>query len=122
MRDFVEIRELSARTVIGVHEHERREPQEVFLSLQLWTDAKRAAAEDRIESALDYEKVARRAIEIAEGARFRLIESLAEAVARACVTEFAVPRVRVRIDKPGALESAKAAGITIERDTSDYAK
>lgn len=119
MRDFIELADLPGRTVIGVSDEERREPQEVRVSLTLWTDAKRGSAADRIEDTLDYDRVARRTLEIVERSEFRLLESLAEAVAKACVLDFAVPRVRVRVTKPAVY---RGVSVTVERDAADYAR
>ena len=62
----------------------------------------------------------RRLIEYVGGAQYRLVETLAEAVARIVIDEFAAPWVKVTIAKPGAIPGARDVGIVIERSTVDY--
>ena len=52
---------------------------------------------------------------------FKLVETLAEAVARIVVTEFAAAWVKISVTKPGAIPRARDVGIVIERQRSDYA-
>ena len=50
---------------------------------------------------------------------YRLVESLAEAVAELLGREFGVPWRRVRINKRGAIRGAADVGIVIERGVRD---
>jgi dihydroneopterin aldolase len=113
--DIVYIRELRADTVIGVYDWERDIRQTVVLDLEMACDNHRAAASDRIEDALDYAAVARRVLSFIEGSEFRLIETMAEQVAEILLREFAVPWLRLRLAKPGAVGQAREVGVQIER-------
>ncbi|MGH8189619.1 MAG: dihydroneopterin aldolase, partial [Steroidobacteraceae bacterium] len=53
--------------------------------------------------------------------QFRLVETLAENIARVVVVEFGVPWVKVRLNKQGAIRGARDVGIEIERRNADYA-
>lgn len=119
MADFVEVLGLRASVRIGVGERERRRRQEVILDLRLHANVRRAGKYDALDETVDYERVARRVVETVERQECRLIERLAESVARLCVREFGIRRVRVRVEKPKALKSARAA-VTIERTAADY--
>ena len=118
--DLIEIRELRARAIIGVDDRERREKQEVVLTLKLHTDTRSAGRSDDLKDSLDYRSVSERILEFTESSNFLLVEKLAEEIARLCVLEFGVPRVSVTVEKPKALESARSVGVTIEREASDY--
>ncbi len=120
MTDKIFLRELKVGAVIGVWEWERRIEQTVSLDLELATDVRAAAAEDSIEAALNYKDIAKRVIAFTAGSRFRLVETLAEAVARIVVTEYGVGWVRVAVAKPGAIEGSREVGVVIERTTADY--
>lgn len=122
MRDFIDVQDLVVKSVIGVRDEERRAKQELRLQLRLFIDAKRAGASDRIEDTIDYDSVSQRVVQVAEASEFRLLERLAEELARVCVKEFAVPRVRVTVEKPGAVRHAKSVALTVERDAADYAR
>jgi dihydroneopterin aldolase len=119
--DKIFIRGLDVDAVIGIWEWERRIKQKVRLDLQMATHAGRAAQSDRIGGTLNYKDVAKRLIDFVATSEFRLVESLAEAIARIIVEEFAVPWVQVRVAKPGAIEGSEEVGIVIERTPADYA-
>ncbi len=46
---------------------------------------------------------------------------MAESIAKLIVTEFAVPWVRVKLNKQGAIRGSRDVGILIERRREDYA-
>ena len=113
--DIVYIRELRADTIIGVYDWERAVRQTVVLDLELATDNRRAAASDQIGDALDYAALSDRVLAFIEGSEFQLIETMAEQVAALVMAEFAVPWLRLRLAKPGAVARARDVGIVIER-------
>ena len=59
-------------------------------------------------------------VDFVAGSEFRLVETLADAVARIAVKEFGAPWVKVSIAKPGAIPRARDVGVVIERQTADY--
>jgi 7,8-dihydroneopterin aldolase/epimerase/oxygenase len=119
--DKIFIRGLEIQAVIGIWEWERRITQKIRLDVEMATDARRGAASDAIEGALNYRDVAKRLIGFVSGSQFRLVETLADAVARIVVEEFSVPWIRVSVAKPGAVEGSQEVGIVIERTPRDYA-
>ena len=113
--DIVYVSELRADTVIGVYDWERRIRQTVVLDLELATDNRRAAASDQLQDTLDYAALSARVLAFIEGSEFQLIETMAEQVAAIVLAEFAVPWLRLRIAKPGAVAAARTVGVLIER-------
>ena len=115
--DIVYIRDLRIDTIIGIYDWEREVRQTVSLDLKMASDIRKAAASDDIQHALNYKAVAKRLIAFIEDSEFQLIERMAEQVAAIVREEFAVPWLRLRISKPGALRGAKDVGVVIERGT-----
>lgn len=113
--DRIVISDLVCRCVIGVEEWERREPQEVLVSLSLAVDLTPAGRSDRIEDALDYRALKKRVLAEAEASSFHLIEALAERVAAICLENERVEEVQVRVEKPGALRFARTVAVEISR-------
>ena len=100
----------------GADEDERRKGQRFLFDL--WLEVGDAAAvSDRIEDAVDYREVAALVREVSDGRQFRLLESLATAIADAVLERFAVERVRVRVRKPEVrLEPpVEHSAVTVER-------
>lgn len=118
--DKIFLRELKVDTIIGIFDWERRASQTVSIDLEMAADVSSAAQTDSIEAALNYKDVAKRIVAFVESSQFKLVETLAEQVARIVVTEFAVPWVRVAIAKPAAIAGSREVGVTIERAARDY--
>lgn len=118
--DRILIRDLLVRGIIGINEDERRERQDVLINVELWVDTRTAAASDDVADAVNYRSVCKRMIAHVEGSAHLLVERLASELARIVLTEFPVNRVRVRVEKPGALRFARSVGIEIERTPEDY--
>lgn len=119
--DKIFLRQLEVDAVIGIWEWEQRITQTVSIDLEMACDARAAAAKDSVESALNYRDVAKRVQAFVAESRFRLVESLAEAVAGIVLKEFDVPWVRVSVAKPGAIRGAQEVGVVIERTSEDHA-
>lgn len=113
--DIVYIRDLEIKTIIGIFDWEREQRQVISLDLEMATDNRAAAASDSIDDALDYKSVAKRLIDFVERSDFFLVETLAERIAEIVLDEFAVPWLKLRLGKPGAVTGSKDVGVIIER-------
>lgn len=113
--DKILIRDLAARCVIGLTPEERREKQDVLVSLALSTDLREAGRSDRVEEAVDYRAVKKRVLALVERSQFQLLEALAEAIATTCLEDGRVASVQVTVDKPGALRFARSVAVEIVR-------
>ena len=119
--DKIYLEDLRVQAVIGIWEWERRVRQTISLDLEMATDARRAAATDQIVDALDYKGIAKRLASAVEESEYRLVETLAEALARIVITEFGVPWMKLTVSKPGAIEGSRNVGVIVERSAKDYA-
>ena len=115
MTDIVYIKGLTTETVIGVYDWERNIKQAVVIDLEMAVNAAAAGATDEVVDALDYAAVSERVLEYVHASHFKLIESLAERVARLVMDEFGVPWLKLRLGKPGAVAQADDVGVVIER-------
>jgi D-erythro-7,8-dihydroneopterin triphosphate epimerase len=113
--DRIVVSDLVCRSVVGVEEWERRERQDVLVSLSLTVDLTPAGKSDRIEDALDYAKLKKRVLAETEASSFHLIEALAERVATICLEDERVQEAQVRVEKPGALRFARTVAVEITR-------
>lgn len=113
--DSIFIEGLSVNAIIGCLEWERRVQQKVVIDLTLYSDCAKAALTDNINDALDYVQVVEKVIQFVQCSEFQLIEALADGVAQLLLKEFTCQRVRIRLQKPGALPQTPMVGILIER-------
>jgi dihydroneopterin aldolase len=82
----------------GVGEDERRDGQTFLVDVELDVDEPR---EDAIEATVDYRQVRDVARAVSDARSYRLLETLAAAIAEALVDGLPVERVQVRVRKPG---------------------
>ena len=118
--DIIEIDNLRLRCIIGFSQHERKDLQDVVISLRLGCDMRAAARSDDPKDALNYRSLTKDVITLVEASRWQLLETLATAIARICVLDHAAAWVQVRAHKPGALRFSDSVGVCIERRASDF--
>ena len=115
--DFVSVKDLSVRAVIGVHAWEREVEQTLLVSVDMVaeTDGVRtAAATDDLADALDYSAVADAIAAVLREGKFRLIETAAERVAGRLLADFPLTWLRLELRKPIAAGGYTAV-VTLER-------
>ncbi|MBI2753799.1 MAG: dihydroneopterin aldolase [Betaproteobacteria bacterium] len=113
--DSILIRELRVEVLIGIHKRERHMPQTVSLDLDIGLPGDAVFASDRVADTIDYEQVVLRIKALAASGHFRLVETLAERIARLLLDEFGAPWVKVSAAKLGILPHARMVGVSIER-------
>jgi dihydroneopterin aldolase len=113
--DRIFIEGLKVETLIGVYDWEKTTKQTLFFDLEMDWDIGQAAKADKVDMTLDYAAVSDKVIAFVETSRFDLIETMAEGVAQLILNEFEVSRVRVKLQKPGAVPAARTVGVDIVR-------
>ena len=113
--DKVFIKNLQVETIIGIFNWEREVRQVVSIDLTMEFDNKKAAKSDDIDDALDYKKIGKRVSSYVERSKFKLVERLAEQIAKLVLKEFPVASLKVSVTKPGALRGSESVGISITR-------
>jgi 7,8-dihydroneopterin aldolase/epimerase/oxygenase len=113
--DAILLRDLRVEALIGIHKRERYVAQTVSIDLDIGLPGAAVFKSDKVADTIDYEKVALAIKALAASAHFRLVETLAERIARLLLEEFGAPWVKVSAAKIGILGNAKFVGVTIER-------
>ena len=113
--DKVFIKNLQVETIIGIFNWEREVRQVVSIDLEMEFNNKVAAKSDDIEDALDYKKIGKRVSSYVERSKFKLVERLAEQIAKLVLKEFPVSSLTISVTKPGALRGSESVGISITR-------
>ncbi len=120
MEDKILIEDLLLRCIIGANNDERRDKQDVLINLVMYADISRPGETDTIDDAVNYRTIAKRVIQHVESSEFFLVEALATSIARIILAEFPVERVRVKVQKIGAVRFSKTVGVEIERNKSHF--
>ncbi len=116
------LRDMVLPASIGVHAAEHRAPQRIRINIDLAVidDAGRplsraAPGRDELSRVVDYEAVAAGVRAIVSAGHVRLVETLAERLAEACLRDGRVRRARIRVEKLDVFADTGAVGVEIER-------
>lgn len=116
--DSIFINDLLVRAIIGINDEERLKKQDVIINVILWANLEKAGKSDDLDDTVNYRSIKKSIFRMVEDSHYKLIEALAEAVAGVCFNDPKVFRVRVRVEKPGALRFARTVGVEITRERS----
>jgi FolB domain-containing protein len=117
--DQIFISDLVARGIIGVNDWEREKPQEIRISIVMFADLRAAGQSDDIHDSVNYRTVSKKVQAHAETAGRLTVEALAADLARICLEDPRVQKVRVRVEKPSAVRFSRAVGVEIERSQGE---
>jgi dihydroneopterin aldolase len=129
------LRDMVLLASVGVHafEHEARQRVRINLDLAVTDDSahplsraaaiqpaggKQAEGREQLSRVVDYEAVANRVRAIVGAGHVRLVETLAERLAEACLEDARVHTVRVRVEKLDIFDDMQSVGVEIERQNS----
>ena len=104
------VRGLKLDVGIGVYDHEHGRLQTLVIDVTLEMGP---VVVEHLADTINYETVAAAARAVAAAGHVGLVETFAERLAMACLDDPRVRRVAVRIEKPGALDGAEAAGCEV---------
>ena len=108
MSDWLKIHDLVIECKIGVFDWERNEAQKIWVDLEVPTDARKAAATDNVQYALDYGALVTAIRNHTQHKTYKLLETMAEEIAGIAVGQFHAKQVSVRVKKrslPGVGEA-----------------
>ena len=104
---------------IGIHPHERRDRQNIIVSVDLSIEDNAASSPSdvpqHISDVVCYENITNMIADLVKDKHIDLVEQLAEEIAQLCLNLPRVTLARVKVAKPDAIESAGSVGVTIER-------
>jgi 7,8-dihydroneopterin aldolase/epimerase/oxygenase len=111
--DRISVRGLRVFAYHGVRDEERRDGQEFIIDAVVGLDTSLAAAGDELSLTVDYAALAGRLVALATGPPVRLIETLAQRLAAACLSDPLVQEVEITVHKPHAPLSHSFDDVTV---------
>ena len=105
---------------LGVSAAERRMRRPVDIDLELGTDLSQAGRSDRLAHTIDYGELYRAVEEIAQARAYRLVEALAEEIARTLLARYPIETCTVAVRKRSPVAGdLRHAGVRITRAKDD---
>lgn len=117
--DKVFIKDLLVRGIIGISERERSKKQDIVVNIVIYTDITKGAETDDIDDCVSYRTAAKMIIAHIEKTARYTVEALSEDIARLCLDMEGVQKVKVKVEKPGAVRFSKSVGVEIVRRRKD---
>ena len=108
----IRIKNLRLRTIIGANEWERKVLQDVIINVKIELEGEAAVKSDNLEDTIDYKKLSKEIINMAEDSHFQLLESLAKRILDLIMKDDRVQNVFVEVDKPHALRFADSVSLS----------
>ena len=119
-RDVILLEGIQVPAALGVTAAERRMRRPVRLDLEVERDLRAAGRSDSIRQTIHYKRVFEVVEDVAGNQQHKLVEALADRIARAVLAKFDADAVTVCVRKPtpiaGVLESA---GVRVTRRRED---
>jgi dihydroneopterin aldolase len=109
------VRDLALIAMVGIYEHEKRQPQRILVNIDCAVQERGGALEDDIKNVVSYEKVVKNVKAIVQDGHVNLVETLAEKIADKVLKNRSIKRIRVRVEKLDIIPEASSVGIEIER-------
>ena len=113
--DLIVIRGLRIETIVGHYPYEREAPQPLDFDLELAIPNTSVYQSDRLHDTINYAAVAEYIRSESDVHHFRLLERMADHLARGIVTQFNTPYVKLTVVKLGILKGVKQVGVMVER-------
>ena len=110
------VRDMVVRADIGVMAHEHGRAQRVRVNVDLGvTEPACGFQGSDLDEVLDYDEIAAAVRRVLTSGHVGLVETVAERIAEACLTDHRVALVRVRVEKLDVCADAASVGVEIER-------
>lgn len=106
----------------GALEEENSLGQKFYIDLELYKDLKKAGKLDSLEDTVHYGLVHDEVVAICKNNTFKLIEKLAEEIAKNIIKNHAIKKIKVKIRKPNAPIRGhfEYVAVEIKRHKDDY--
>ena len=112
------VRDLTLMARVGVHRHEHLAAQRLRINLDLAVRDDRDLGDD-LANVVCYQAITERVRDLVASRHFKLVETLAEDIAAACLVDPRARSVRVRVEKLDVFPDAASVGVEIERFAAD---
>jgi len=116
--DKIFIRDLILPCIIGCFNEERRKKQNVIIQIEIHCNLQKVGKTDNLNDTIDYTTIEKEVSTFVKQSSFKMIEALAEAIAKKILTNKKVKKVKITIDKPNALTFSKSVAVEITRPIS----
>ena len=114
------IKDFIIEEIIGIHEHEKIKKQKIKFNIVLCVNQNSIPNENDIKSIVDYEKITNKLENLTRNKKYNFLESLVEDSFEEIFEDKRINSVKIKIEKPEAIEKAESVGVEVFKTRKDY--
>ena len=107
------ITDLVFNTLIGIHDFEKEKEQQIRFNIEIDINPLLKAAENDLNSIVNYENVINKIKLITQKKHYNLLETLAEDIFSNLFVSKNIIKIKLRIEKPEIIKNTSSVGIEI---------
>ena len=106
--------------IIGIHQNEKINKQKIIFNIIINVDQNILPDESNISSIVDYERITNKLKSLVKYKNYNFLESLAEDSFKEIFEDNRINSIKIKIEKPDAIENAKSVGVEVFKSRRDY--
>ena len=114
------IKDFIIEEIIGFYKHEKEKKQKIIFNIVLDIDQGSLPDEKDIKSIVDYEKITNKLENLTKRKNYNFLESLAEDSFKEIFEDKRIKAVKIKIEKPEAIKTARSVGVEVFKTRKDY--
>jgi len=117
--DLIFLNDFLIQANIGVYKHEKEITQPLRINIIAKVKNPRKINDNNLNSVVCYNQISKKIKKIIKSGHTVLLEKLAEKIFEECFKNKRIETMKIRLEKPDAIQGAESAGIEVERSRSE---
>jgi len=113
--DLIFLNDFTLQANVGVYKHEKEKTQPIKINVVAKVRNPKRINDNNLQSVVCYNQISKKIKKIIRSGHTILLEKLAEKIFQECFKNKRIETMKIRLEKPEAIEGAAGAGIEVER-------
>lgn len=113
--DLIFLNDFTLQANVGVYRHEKEKTQPIKINVIAKVRNPKRINDNNLQSVVCYNQISKKIKKIIKSGHTILLEKLAEKIFQECFKNKRIETMKIRLEKPEAIEGAVGAGIEVER-------
>ena len=113
--DLIFLNDFTLEANVGVYKYEKEKTQPIKINVIAKVRNPKRINDNNLQSVVCYNQISKKIKKIIKSGHTILLEKLAEKIIQECFKNKRIETMKIRLEKPEAIEGAGGAGIEVER-------
>ena len=113
--DLIFLNDFTLQANVGVYKYEKEKTQPIKINVVAKVRNPKRINDNNLQSVVCYNQISKKIKKIIKSGHTILLEKLAEKIFQECFKNKRIETMKIRLEKPEAIEGAAGAGIEVER-------